>query len=122
MYELTISTHFDAAHSLIDYPGACARLHGHTFGVDVVISGQALNEIGLLYDFKELKDKVNVILDRYDHRHMNEIEPFDKISPTAENVANFLYHELNNSGLPTGVSVTKVTVWESPKAGVSYYE
>ena len=122
MYELTIKTHFDAAHSLVDYPGACARLHGHTFGVDVVISGLALNSIGLLYDFKELKDNVNAILDRFDHRHMNEIAPFDEVSPTAENVANYLYHELKKSGLPTGISVKRVTIWESQDAGVSYYE
>jgi len=122
MYELTIKTHFDAAHSLTDYPGACARLHGHTFKIDVVVSGEELNEIGILYDFKDLKEKVNAILDLFDHRHMNEIPPFDKVSPTAENFSRYLYESLGKAGLPRGLKVASVTVWESDKAGITYHE
>jgi 6-pyruvoyltetrahydropterin/6-carboxytetrahydropterin synthase len=122
MYELTIKTHFDAAHSLTGYPGECARLHGHSFKVDVLVQGEALNEIGILYDFKDLKTKVNAILDKFDHRHMNEIPPFDTVSPTAENLANYVWHELRRSGLPTGLRVSRVNVWESDTACISYYE
>jgi 6-pyruvoyltetrahydropterin/6-carboxytetrahydropterin synthase len=122
MYELTVRTHFDAAHSLVDYPGACARLHGHTFKIDVVIKGEKLDEIDILYDFKDLKESVNQVLDRFDHRHMNEIPPFDKLSPTAENFARYLYGKLNAGVLPDGLSVAKVTVWESDTAGVAYFE
>lgn len=122
MYELSVSTHFDAAHSLTDYPGECARLHGHTFRVDVVVAGEALNKIGLVYDFKDLKDKINDILGRFDHRHLNEIPPFDKTTPTAENIANYLYHKIKLSGLPANVSVKRVDVWESTSACLSYFE
>lgn len=122
MYELTVSTHFDAAHSLTDYPGECARLHGHTFRVDVVVAGEALNKIGLVYDFKDLKDKINNILGRFDHRHLNEIPPFDITTPTAENIANFLYHEIKSGGLPANVSIKRVDVWESASARLSYSE
>ena len=122
MYELTVSTHFDAAHSLTDYPGECARLHGHTFRVDIVVAGEALNKIGLVYDFKDLKDKINNILGRFDHRHLNEIPPFDRTTPTAENIANFLYHEIKSGGLPANVSVKRVDVWESASARLSYSE
>lgn len=123
MYELTVKTHFDAAHSLTGYPGECARLHGHTFRVDVVIEGEALNEIGIVFDFKDLKETVNNILDRFDHRHINEIPPFDKKTPTAENLANYFYHELMNSaGFPPGVGVKQVNVWESETACISYRE
>ncbi|MFH1737347.1 MAG: 6-carboxytetrahydropterin synthase QueD [Actinomycetota bacterium] len=122
MYELTVSTHFDAAHSLTDYPGECARLHGHTFRVDVVVAGEALNKIGLVYDFKDLKDKTNDILGRFDHRHLNEIPPFDRTTPTAENIANYLYHEIKLRGLPANVSVKRVDVWESASARLSCSE
>ncbi len=122
MYELTIKTHFDAAHSLTGYPGECARLHGHSFKIDVMVAGQALNDIGLLYDFKDLKDKVNGILAKFDHAHMNEVAPFDRISPTAENLANYLWHEVQGSGLPGGLHATRVNVWESDTACISYYE
>ncbi len=123
MYELTVKTHFDAAHSLAGYPGECARLHGHTFKVDVVVAGEALNAIGIVYDFKDLKNSVNEILDRFDHRHINEIPPFDKTSPTAENLANFIYHELRRDAkFPPGVNIKQVNVWESDSACISYRE
>jgi 6-pyruvoyltetrahydropterin/6-carboxytetrahydropterin synthase len=121
MYELTIKTHFDAAHSLTGYPGECARLHGHTFKVDVVVVSETLNSIGIVYDFKDLKDAVNKILNRFDHRHMNEIPPFDKTSPTAENLANYLYHELQReAGLPTGLDIKQVSIWESETACITF--
>lgn len=122
MYELTIRTHFDAAHSLTGYPGACARLHGHTFGVDVIVQGETLNDIGLLYDFKDLKSRVNEVLDRFDHRHLNDIPPFDTTSPTAENLANYLYHEVQKPGFPEGLKVVRVNIWESETACISYFE
>lgn len=123
MYELTVKTHFDAAHSLAGYPGECARLHGHTFKVDVVVEGEALDSIGIVYDFKDLKNNLSEILDRFDHRHINEIPPFDEISPTAENLANYLYHELQRvCGFPPGVKVRQVNVWESDSACISYRE
>jgi 6-pyruvoyltetrahydropterin/6-carboxytetrahydropterin synthase len=123
MYELTIKTHFDAAHSLTGYPGECARLHGHTFKVDVIVEGEALNSIGIVYDFKDLKDRVREILDRFDHRHINEIPPFDETTPTAENLANYLYYELQKNGrFPAGVNVKQVNVWESDSACISYRE
>ncbi len=123
MYELTVRTHFDAAHSLAGYPGECARLHGHTFKVDVVVEGELLNSIGIVYDFKDLKNSVNGILDRFDHRHINEIPPFDEIIPTAENLANYLYHELRKDGdFPPGVRIKQVNVWESESACISYRE
>jgi 6-pyruvoyltetrahydropterin/6-carboxytetrahydropterin synthase len=123
MYELTVKTHFDAAHSLTGYPGECARLHGHTFKVDVIVQGEALDPIGIVYDFKELKDRVNEILDRFDHRHINAIPPFDTVTPTAENLANYLYHELQRGGgFPPGVKIKQVNVWESENACISYSE
>lgn len=125
MYELTIRTHFDAAHSLPGYPGECSRLHGHTFNVDVTVQGPILNDIGIVYDFKDLKTAAREILDRFDHRHMNEIEPFDKESPTAENIARYMYHELHKilaEGGIAPVKVTRVDVWESPTARISYFE
>lgn len=126
MYELTIRTHFDAAHSLRDYPGECARLHGHTFNVDVTVQGESLNKIGVVFDFKDLKRAVRDILDNLDHRHLNEVPPFDKLTPTAENLANHIFHELPRrlagaSGVAP-VNVTRVDVWESPTARISYFE
>ncbi len=126
MYELTIKTHFDAAHSLVDYPGECARLHGHSFLVEVTIQGARLNDIDIVFDFKDLKTATRVILDRFDHRHLNEIPPFNKISPTAENISRYVYDELRaqlaQNGLAKDIKITRVDVWESQTARISYFE
>lgn len=120
MFELTIKTHFDAAHFLVDYPGECARLHGHSYLVEVTIAGKTLNKIGLLYDFKDLKEKTNEIVSRFDHRYLNEIPPFDKTSPTAENLAKYIFDELKKT-IPQEIGIKQVSVWESPTARLSYY-
>lgn len=121
MFELTIQTHFDAAHYLTGYPGECARLHGHTYLVEITIAGKELNEIGLVYDFKDLKEKTSQIVSRFDHRYLNEIPPFDKTTPTAENLARYIFDELKKV-IPPKIRIKEVSVWESPTAKLSYSE
>ncbi len=121
MYELMIKSHFDAAHSLRGYPGPCRELHGHTWNVEVIVAGNELDEIDLIYDFKELKDQVNKVLSKFDHKHLNEIPPFDKLSPTGENLARYLFKDIKRV-LPDRVFLKKVNVWESPEACITYYE
>lgn len=119
MYELTVKSHFDAAHALHGYPGVCYRLHGHTWDVEVTVVGDELDELGILYDFKLLKDDLDKVLQRYDHVYLNEIPPFTKTSPTAENLARVIFEALAQSVAPC-VAVTEVVVWESPVAKLVY--
>ena len=78
-----------------------------------------LDEIGIVYDFKLLKDDLNGVLDAYDHAYLNEIPPFDAMSPTAENLARVIYARLAETIDPR-VSVVEVVVWESPIAKLTY--
>ncbi|NTU70311.1 MAG: 6-carboxytetrahydropterin synthase QueD [Coriobacteriia bacterium] len=119
MYELTIKSHFDAAHALRDYPGECRNLHGHTWDVEVTVGGTELDEIGIVYDFKTLKDDLNSILADYDHVFINDVPPFDQLTPTAENLARVLYERLTDKVDPK-VTVVEVVVWESPIAKLVY--
>ncbi len=121
MFELKIKTHFDAAHSLRGYPGPCRDLHGHTFGIDVTLAGSELDDIDILYDFRELKDQLGEVLSDLDHKHLNEVPPFDKLSPTGENLAKYLFERIKTI-LPERVDLVRVDVWESPNACISYYE
>lgn len=118
-YELTVKGHFDAAHSLYDYPGECRRLHGHTWDVEVTVAASDLDEIGIVYDFKSLKQDLAGVLGDYDHVLINEVEPFDRISPTAENLARVICERLRDIVDPR-VRVTEVAVWESPIARLVY--
>jgi 6-pyruvoyltetrahydropterin/6-carboxytetrahydropterin synthase len=119
MYELTVKSHFDAAHALRGYPGECKHLHGHTWDIEVTVGATELDEIGIVYDFKLLKDDLNSVLSDYDHAYLNEIAPFDELSPTAENLARIIYERLAQTVDPR-VSVIEVVVWESPIAKLVY--
>lgn len=118
-YELTVKGHFDAAHSLYGYPGECRNLHGHTWDVEVTVSASELDEIGIVYDFKTLKDDLATVLESYDHVLINEVPPFHEISPTAENLARVICERLEQKADPR-VKVIEVAVWESPVARLVY--
>lgn len=118
IYALTVKGHFDAAHHLYDYPGQCRELHGHTWDVEVAVESEILNDIGIVYDFKDLKDDLSEVLDTYDHKNINEIPPFDVLSPTAENLARVIYEALQTR--IADARIAEVAVWESPIARVAY--
>ncbi len=119
MYQLTIKEHFDAAHSLPGYPGECRELHGHTWDVEVTVEGEHLDEIGIVYDFKTLKADVRSVLGVFDHKHLNDVAPFDEIPPTAEHLARTIFEQLADRVAPV-VRVVEVAVWESPIAKLVY--
>jgi 6-pyruvoyltetrahydropterin/6-carboxytetrahydropterin synthase len=121
MYELTVVSTFSSAHNLRGYEGACENLHGHNWKVESVISAPGLDSLGMVMDFKKLKESVNKILDSLDHRYLNEVPPFDRENATAENIARFIYKGLSGA-LGAGVSVSRVRVWESETSAAAYYE
>lgn len=123
MFELTTIVEFEAAHCLPDYPGKCNRLHGHNWKVEVTIAGEKLDRLGMLIDFRELKQEVNKIIDTLDHYYLNELEPFQQINPTAENIAYYIYTKLSVSlNNKNGLCVKLVKVWESPHSAAVYKE
>ena len=119
MYILSVEKAFDAAHYLRSYRGRCERLHGHRFRVVVRIKAEKLDRKGMAYDFTLLKKKLAVVLEKYDHRCLNDIEPFSKINPSSENIAATIYQEIRKS-LPGAVVLDCVEVWESPEACATY--
>jgi len=119
MYELTVKSHFDAAHALRGYPGECRNLHGHTWDVEATVQGSDLDEIDIVYDFKQLKADLSQVLGRFDHAYLNDVPPFDELSPTAENLARVVYDELSGV-VGSRVTVKEVAVWESPVARIVY--
>ncbi len=120
MYHLTIHTNFAAAHNLINYQGDCENLHGHNWKVEVNVSARELDRAGLAIDFKVLKRETNQVLDLLDHKYLNEIKPFDELSPSSENLSRFIFEKLSALLNDGNVTVTRVTVWESDNACASY--
>ena len=89
---LYTETVIDSSHKLIGYKGNCSNLHGHSWLIEVFIKGKPsqMNKIGILFDFSNIKK----IKDKYDHKFLNEIPPFNKINPTAENICQEIYKQL----------------------------
>ena len=120
MYEVSVTQEFAAAHQLPDYQGQCSNIHGHTWKVRVSVGAKCLNASGMVMDFRDLKAALLGILDRYDHSFINEIPPFDKLSPTAENIAQEIYRELKTTY--PDYNLKKVRVWESASSCATYWE
>lgn len=86
-------TVIDSAHRLENYKGKCANVHGHSWKVEVWIKGhvhEADGKTGILFDFGNIKQ----IKDKYDHKLLNAVSPFDKINPTAENMSYIFFCQL----------------------------
>lgn len=121
-YTVKIVTDFAAAHSLRGYAGDCARVHGHNWKIEVTASASKLDDVGMSIDFKDLKAATKQVLDKLDHYNLNDIPPFDKINPTAENLSQYLYSELSQRLNNDRVQVQSITVWETERACVTYNE
>ncbi len=120
MYQVSVAQHFDAAHFLRGYRGKCEALHGHRFQVVVRVRAAEVNDVGIAYDFAELKGHLGDILSRLDHTCLNEVPPFDRINPSSENLAATIYERLRSRLAGTPISLACVEVWESPQSGVAY--
>ena len=122
MYELTILSDFAAAHNLRGYEGECENLHGHNWKVEVMVTSKELNKIGLAVDFRVLKKMLEGILEKLDHKYLNEILPFDKENPSSENIARYIFNQFKKEIKGKGIKVARVLVWESDNAAATYYE
>jgi 6-pyruvoyltetrahydropterin/6-carboxytetrahydropterin synthase len=120
MYELVVEQHLEAAHYLRGYQGKCENLHGHRYSVVVRLQTGKLNEIGLAYDFTEIKKHLKEIMARMDHVCLNDIQPFDRINPSAENIATTIYHELASKINDPDIKIAAVEAWENPLQGAIY--
>jgi 6-pyruvoyltetrahydropterin/6-carboxytetrahydropterin synthase len=121
MFEITIEETFAAGHALRNYRGKCENVHGHNYRCQVTVEGEQLDNIGLLVDFVELKRVVHSVLDRMDHQWLNDWPPFDKINPSAENMAKFIYDEVNAGfGTRPGVRIAWVKLWETDTSSAVY--
>jgi 6-pyruvoyltetrahydropterin/6-carboxytetrahydropterin synthase len=122
VFEVSVETHFSAAHALRDYPGDCARLHGHNWIVRVCVRCRELDETGIGIDFRVVKDHVQAVLHGLDHYNINELPPFTEVNPSSENIARHLYRELSRRINSDAVKVSKIGVSETPDTGAWYWE
>jgi len=125
MFEVSVEDTFAAGHALRGYRRKCENPHGHNYKVQITLAGESLDNIGLLYDFKDLKAAMGEVVDRLDHQYLNDIEPFKEQNPSAENMARYFYQECESSlKSATGgrVRVKQVKIWETDTTTATYFE
>ena len=121
MFEVTIEQTFAAGHALRNYHGKCENVHGHNYRCQVTLEGAELDHTGLLMDFVALKRTLQSVIDRLDHQWLNDLPPFDKINPSAENLAKYFYDRVNEGVKPgVPVRISEVCVWETDTSSAAY--
>ena len=108
--------HFEAAHRLPNVPEGhkCARLHGHSFQVRLVVEGDPPEPAGWVMDFAELKARFKPIYEQLDHHYLNDIPGLE--NPTSENIARWIWDRLKPS-LPL---LSQVEIRETCTSGCIY--
>ena len=119
IYTLTVRSSFAAAHRLRQYDGNCERLHGHNWQVEVSVESESLDDRGIAVDFRAIKSAANDLLSALDHRCLNEVPPFDRLNPSSENLARYLFDEMAGK-IPAPARIARVTVWESDDSRADY--
>jgi len=123
VFELSIETEFCAAHAIV-LGGVREAVHGHNFRVTVTVGGPELDGEGLLCDFHAVQAALHPIISRLNNTSLNEVDPFDRVNPTAERVAWHIGEGLKAAVepvLPRGVRVRSVRVTESPGCAATYF-
>ena len=107
---------FEAAHRLPNVPAGhkCARLHGHSFRVRVVIDGPVDAHTGWVMDFGDVKAAVRPLVERLDHHYLNEIPGLE--NPTSEVLARWLWVKL----APVLPGLSEIVVRETCTSGCRY--
>jgi 6-pyruvoyltetrahydropterin/6-carboxytetrahydropterin synthase len=108
--------HIEAAHRLPNVPAGhkCARLHGHSFRVEVHVGGEPGAQTGWVMDFADVKTAFAPVFDRLDHHYLNEIPGLE--NPTSENLAVWIWRELK----PALPALTRLVVHETCTSGCVY--
>ena len=114
--ELIKTFRFDAAHSLKNLPAGhkCSRLHGHSYRVDIHVSGPADARTGMVVDFAQIKAVVAPILGELDHRCLDEVEGLE--NSTSELLCQYLWGRIQ----PLLAGLSAITIWESDDSRCVY--
>jgi len=104
---------FEAAHFLPHHTGKCRNIHGHSFRLEIEISGEKHRmgpETGMILDFSNLKEVVEQhVLDKYDHHCINDFIR----NPTAENIVLDIAQRLNDVFQRMNIIIERIQLWET---------
>ncbi len=119
MFTARVKDSFSAAHRLREYDGDCERLHGHNYKVEIAVQSSKLDTMGLVMDFRDLKNLLKEVLSELDHQYLNDLPAFAEINPSAEHIALHIFNSLSGK-VHAPVELMEIIVWENDNTCVSY--
>lgn len=121
-YEVRIEARFEAAHFLREYRGISEPLHGHSYKVEAELAGRGggVDSDAIAVDFVSAGKHLAALAKRLDYGCINDIPPFDRVNPSAENVAKWFATELQQAVAQDDATVVRITIWEGPVNSVTY--
>ena len=121
-FTVRVEARFEAAHFLREYRGISEPLHGHSYKVEGELIGRGcgVDDDAIAVDFVSAKRKLEILAKKLDYGCINDVPPFDKVNPSAENVAEWFHQELSVAVADENAIVTAVTIWEGPVNSVRY--
>jgi len=122
LYEITSETQFSAAHKLVNYNGPCENLHGHNWLIKATVKCSNLDSAGIGIDFKVLKNYLKEISQQFDHKDLNEVFKHEKLNPSSENLARYVFQCLKEKLSGSECSVSRIEICETPGNCAAYYE
>jgi len=118
VYKIRVKEDFSAAHRIFQR-NKCENLHGHNWEVEVCLKAEKLNKDGMIVDFREVKERLIKVLENLDHKYLNEVLSF---SPTSENIAQYIFKQLEKDFKKRGCWLSAVSVKENKDVEAIYYE
>lgn len=121
-FAVRVEARFEAAHFLREYRGISEPLHGHSYKVEAELASNSggIDSDAIAVDFISAKQKLETLAKKLDYGCINDVPPFDKINPSAENIAQWFCRELGDAVAGENAVVRAVTVWEGPVNSVTF--
>ncbi len=119
MFTVSVETHFWASHQLTLPGGSKEPVHRHNWSVTADVSTEALNSMGLVMYFRQLKAMVDEMIAEFDNMALDKIDYFQRNNSSAENVAGYIYEKLEPK-LPQGVKLEAIRVVEEPGCSAKF--
>jgi 6-pyruvoyltetrahydropterin/6-carboxytetrahydropterin synthase len=121
-FTVRVEARFEAAHFLREYRGISEPLHGHSYKVEAELAGRGggIDADDIAVDFVSTKQKLETLAKKLDYGCINDVPPFDRINPSAENIAQWFHRELSEAVAAEKAVVRAITVWEGPMNSVTF--
>ena len=121
-FTVRVSARFEAAHFLREYRGISEPLHGHSYKVEADLASRAggVDSDAIAVDFVSARRKLEALAKTLDYGCINDVPPFDRINPSAENIAEWFARELGAAVAGEDAVVQAVTIWEGPVNSVTF--